>query len=105
MLFQSSEQHSLKASHKSSTQRLMLDKMSAYLDHVWTMPQVLVQREGNGSRHYAGKTELINLLNVAAIYNSSVVNPSIDQLSVGDYMEYEYIYKKKKENKSGMVML
>lgn len=69
------------------------------------MPQVLVQGEGNGSRHYTGKTELINLLNVAAIYNSSVVNPSIDQLSVGDYMEYEYIYKKKKENKSGMVML
>ena len=70
------------------------------------MPQVLVQGESNGSRHYAGKTELINLLNVAAIYNSSVVNPSIDQLSVGDYMEYEYIYKKNiQENKSGMVML
>lgn len=61
------------------------------------MPQVLVQGEGNGSRHYTGKTELINLLNVAAIYNSYVVNPSIDQLSVGDYMEYEYIYKKKRE--------
>lgn len=59
------------------------------------MPQVLVQGEGNGSRHYMGKTELINLLNVAAIYNSSVVNPSIDQLSVGDYMEYEYIHQKK----------
>ena len=69
------------------------------------MPQVLVRWEGNGSRRYDGKTEFINLANVAAINNSPVVNPSIDQLSVGDYVEYEYVYKKKTDCKSGVVML
>ena len=76
------------------------------LDHVWTMPQVLVrwEWEGNGSRCYDGKTEFINLSNVAAINNSPLVNPSSDQLSVGDYVEYKYVYKKN-EYKSGVVML
>ena len=65
----------------------------------------LVRWEGNRSRHYDGKTEFINLSNVAAINNPPVVNPSIDQLSVGDYVEYEYIYKTKRVYKSGVVML
>ena len=73
------------------------------LDHVWTMPQVLVRWEGNGSRRYDGKTEFITV-KCAAINNSPVVNPSNDQLSVGDYVEYEYVYKKN-EYKSSVVML
>ena len=68
------------------------------LDHVWTMPEVLVRWEGIGSRRYNGKTEFINLSNVAAINNSPVVNSSIDQLSVRDYVEYKYVYKKMSTN-------
>ena len=77
-----------------SNRRWMKHCRTLDLDHVWTMPQVLVRWEGNGSRRYDGKTEFINLSNVAAINNSPLVNPSIDQLSVGDYVEYEYVYKK-----------
>ena len=59
-------------------------------------PTVLVRWEGNNSKRYDGTKEEILLSNVVAINKTAVIEPSFDQLSVGDHIEYEFVAKKGK---------
>ena len=57
---------------------------------------VLIRWEGNNSKRYDGTKEKILLSNVVAINKTAVIEPSFDQLSVGDHIEYEFVGKKGK---------
>ena len=57
---------------------------------------VLIRWEGNNSKRYDGTKEEILLSNVVAINKTAVIEPSFDQLSVGDHIEYEFVGKKGK---------
>ena len=56
-------------------------------------PTVLVRWEGNNSKRYDHTKEEIFLSNIVAI---NKIEPSLDQLSVGDHIEYEFVAKKGK---------
>ena len=57
---------------------------------------VLVRLEGNNSKRCDGTKEEMLLSNVVAINKTAVIEPSFDQLSVGDHIEYEFVGKKGK---------
>ena len=59
-------------------------------------PTVLIQWEGNNSKRYDHTKEEIFLSNIVAINKTAVIEPSFDQLSVGDHIEYEFVAKKGK---------
>ena len=64
-------------------------------------PTVLVRWEGNNSKQYDGTKEEILLSNVVAINKmamnkTAVIEPSFDQLSVGNHIEYEFVGRKGK---------
>ena len=59
-------------------------------------PTVLVRWEGNNSKRYDHTKEEIFLSNIVAINKTAVIEPSLDQLSVGDHIEYEFAPKKGK---------
>ena len=59
-------------------------------------PPVLVRWEGNNSKQYDGTKEEILSSNVVAINKTAVIEPSFDQLSVGDRIEFEFVGKKGK---------
>ena len=59
-------------------------------------PTVLVRWEGNNSKRYDHMKEEIFLSNIVAINKTAVIEPSLDQLSVGDHIEYEFVVKKGK---------
>ena len=54
-------------------------------------PTILVRFEGNQSERYDNTEEEIWLHCVVAVNNTAVVEPSRDQLRVGDYIEYEFV--------------
>ena len=47
-------------------------------------PTVLVRWEGNNSKRY----DHIFMSNIVAINKTAVIEPSLDQLSVGDHIEH-----------------
>lgn len=55
-------------------------------------PRVPVRWQGNQSKQY-DNTEEVPLTSIIAINDSPVINPTLDQLSVGNYIEREYLYK------------
>lgn len=55
---------------------------------------VLVRWEGNQSKRYDNKKEEVQLSSIVAINTTAVIEPTVDQLSVGDYVECEYCYKR-----------
>ena len=57
---------------------------------------VFVRWEGNNSKRYDHTKEEILLSNIVAINKTAVIEPSFDQLSVGDHIEYEFVAKKGK---------
>ena len=59
-------------------------------------PTVLVQWEGNNSKQYDNTKEEIVVSNIVAINKMAVIEPSLDQISVGDHIEYEFVAKKGK---------
>jgi len=56
-------------------------------------PTILVRWEGNQSKRYDNTEEEIWLSGVVAVNKTAVVQPSLDQLSVGDHIEYEFLAK------------
>ena len=54
-------------------------------------PTILVRFGGNQSERYDNTEEEIWLHCVVAVNNTAVVEPSRDQLRVGDYIEYEFV--------------
>ncbi len=56
--------------------------------------RILVQWKGNQSKRYDNTKEESWLPSVVATNESAVINPSIDLVSVGDHIEYEFIAKK-----------
>ena len=54
-------------------------------------PTVLVRFEGNQSERHDNTEKEIWLHSVVAVNNTAVVEPSRDQLRVGDYIEYEFV--------------
>ncbi len=50
--------------------------------------------EGNGSKRYDNTKEEVRLVSIVAINDMLVIDPTIDQLSVGDRIESEYVYKR-----------
>ena len=59
-------------------------------------PTILVRWEGNQSKRYDNKEEEIWLSGVVTVNKTAVVQPSLDQLSVGNHIEYEFLAKKGK---------
>ena len=59
-------------------------------------PTVLVRWEGNNSKRYDNTKEEILVSNIVAINKTAVIEPSLDQISVGDHIEYEFVAKKGK---------
>ena len=59
-------------------------------------PTVFVRWEGNNSKRYDHTKEEILLSSTVAINKTAVIEPSFDQLSVGDHIEYEFVAKKGK---------
>ena len=59
-------------------------------------PTVFVRWEGNNLKRYDHTKEEILLSNIVAINKTAVIEPSFDQLSVGDHIEYEFVAKKGK---------
>ena len=59
-------------------------------------PTVFVRWEGNNSKRYDHTKEEILLSNIVAINKTALIEPSFDQLSVGDHIEYEFVAKKRK---------
>ncbi len=57
-------------------------------------PRVLVRWEGNGSKRYDNTREEVRLASIVAINDTPVIDPTIDQLSVGDRIESEYVSKR-----------
>ncbi len=53
-----------------------------------------MQWEGNNSKRYDHAKEEVWLTSIVAINATPVIDPTIDQLSVGDRIESEYVYKK-----------
>ncbi len=56
--------------------------------------RILVNWKGNQSKRYDNTKEEIWLSNVVAINESPVINPTIDLVSVGDHIKYEYVAKR-----------
>ena len=69
-------------------------------------PTVFVRWEGNNSKWYDHTKEEILLSHIVAINKTAVIEPSFDQLSVGDHIEYEFVVKKGKcsNGPSGVVV-
>ena len=59
-------------------------------------PTVLVRWECNNSKRYDNTKEEILVSNIVAINKTAVIEPSLDQISVGDHIEYEFVAKKGK---------
>ena len=59
-------------------------------------PTVLVRWEGNNSKRYDNTKEEILVSNIVAINKTAVIEPSLNQISVGDHIEYEFVAKKGK---------
>ena len=59
-------------------------------------PTILVRWEGNNSKRYDNTKEEILVSNIVAINKTAVIEPSLDQISVGDHIEYEFVAKKGK---------
>ena len=59
-------------------------------------PTLLVRWEGNNSKRYDNTKEEILVSNIVAINKTAVIEPSLDQISVGDHIEYEFVAKKGK---------
>ena len=57
-------------------------------------PTVLVRWEGNNSKQYDNTKEEILVSNIVAINKTAVIEPSLDQISVGGHIEYEFVAKK-----------
>ena len=57
-------------------------------------PTVLVRWEGNNSKRYDNTKEEILVCNIVAINKTAVIEPSLDQISVGDHIEYKFVAKK-----------
>jgi len=60
------------------------------------LPTILVRWEGNQSKRYDNTVEEIWLSNVVATNETAVGQPSLDQLHVGDNIEYKFVAKKGK---------
>ena len=58
-------------------------------------PTVLVRWEGNNSKRYDNTKEIF-VSNIVASNKTAVIEPSINQISVGDHIEYEFVAKKGK---------
>ncbi len=56
--------------------------------------RILVHWKGNQSKRYDNTKEEIWLLNVVAINESPVIDLTIDLVSVGDHIEYEFVAKR-----------
>ena len=56
-------------------------------------PTVFVRWEDNNSKQYDHTKEEILLSNIVAINKTAVTEPSFDQFSVGDHIEYEFVAK------------
>ena len=59
-------------------------------------PTVLIRWEGNNSKRYNNTKEEILVSNIVAVNKTAVIEPSLDQISVGDHIEYEFVAKKGK---------
>ena len=59
-------------------------------------PTVLVRWEGNNSKRYDNTKKEIFVSNIVAINKTAVIEPSLNQISVGDHIEYEFVAKKGK---------
>ena len=59
-------------------------------------PTVLVRWEGNNSKRYDNTKEEILVSNSVAINKTAVIEPSLNQISVGNHIEYEFVAKKGK---------
>ena len=59
-------------------------------------PLVLVRWEGNNLKRYDHTKEEIFLSNTVAINKTAVIEPSLNQVSVGDHIEYKFVAKKGK---------
>ena len=57
-------------------------------------PTVLVRWEGNNSKQYDNTKEEILVSNIVAINKTAVIEPSLDQISVGGHIEYKFVAKK-----------
>ena len=57
-------------------------------------PTVFVRWEGNNSKQYDNTKEEILVSNIVAISKTAVIEPSLDQISVGGHIEYEFVAKK-----------
>ena len=57
-------------------------------------PTVLIRWEGNNSKRYDNTKEEIFVSNIVAINKTAVTEPSLNQISVGDHIEYEFVAKK-----------
>ena len=57
-------------------------------------PTVLVRWEGNNSKRYDNTKEIF-VSNIVASNKTAVIEPSINQISVGDHIEYEFVAKGK----------
>ena len=58
-------------------------------------PTVLIRWEGNNSKRYDHTKEEIFLSNMVSINKTAVIEPSLDQLSVRDNIEYEFVGNKR----------
>ena len=59
-------------------------------------PTVLVRWEGNNSKRYDNTKEEILVSNIVAINKTAVIEPSLNQISVGNHIEYEFVAKEGK---------
>ena len=68
-------------------------QLTAMADEMF--PTVFVRWEGNNSKRYDNTKEIF-VSNTVAINKTAVIEPSLNQISVGDHIEYEFVAKKGK---------
>ena len=77
--------------YNSGTTRVV--QLTAMADEKF--PTVFVRWEGNNSKRYDNTKEEIFVSNIVAINKTAVIEPSLNQISVGDHIEYEFVAKGK----------